>query len=129
MSKKAARDTPRIDKSIWCVAHRIHLVIGSLTKQDRSPLFQQLRKRITNTVGHFNHLSRKTMQLYKKAQELGLKKKKIIQKYETRWNSDFHQLKSIVELWPGMVKMLGTNWNWQKHHYRQQFPRNKKLMI
>jgi hypothetical protein len=100
---KAISKSVRINSGLWCVDHRLHLVVTqALSKVDA---WVDLSSRLNKLVGHFNHSAKATAILKKIAVEMKASRTTLVQNVVTRWNSDLKQIQSVVDLYDCLVRM------------------------
>ena len=101
--KNAVTIADHIQTGIWCVDHRIHLIISDVWK--KCPLWSALSSKVSRLVCHFSHSSKASTKLRNVAQRLGLSRTKLCQRVATRWNSDLRQLQSVRDLWRALEEL------------------------
>ena len=108
--RKGVEKSKLIQTGLWCVDHRIHLMITDVWK--KCPLWAALSGKITRLVGHFSHSSKGSTKLRNEAKRLGLSRTRLSQRVPTRWNSDLKQLESVRDLWRALEEVaLGDSSN------------------
>ena len=114
--QKGSKTNSDIDTSIWCVDHKIHLIVtGSLAAKDKEkkmyifPQWNQLHKKMTGLVNYFHNSGKRTIDLVNKAKALKMTTTKLVQNCPTRWNSDLAQPESIIALLPDTEQIVGPD--------------------
>ncbi|MBF0208903.1 MAG: hAT transposon family protein [Oligoflexia bacterium] len=102
--RKALTDSNTIDVGMWCVDHQIHLIVTQAL--DSVASWIPLSIKLTDLTTYFNKSAKATHQLRKFAIEKGLTRTKLIKKCPTRWNSEKHQIESVLELFPALEQMV-----------------------
>ena len=103
--QKGSKTNSYIDTSMWCVDHKIHLIVtGSLAAKDKTkenvhmstmektrlkkmyicPQWNQLHKKMTGLVNYFRNSGERTIDLVNKAKALKMTTTKLIQNCPTR---------------------------------------------
>ncbi|XP_065660369.1 uncharacterized protein LOC136084165 [Hydra vulgaris] len=73
-----------VQSAIWCVDHRLNLVVSGAVDDKRCPKRSILNHKITKLVGHFNESSQKAMTLVNAAKALNNSRTKLVQRFPTR---------------------------------------------
>ena len=114
--QKGSKTNSDIDTSMWCVDHKIHLMVTcSLAAKDKEkkmhicPQWNQLHKKMTGLVKNIHKSGKRTIDLVNKAKALKMTTTNLVQNCPTRWNSDLAQLESIIALLPTMEQIVGPD--------------------
>jgi len=97
----------KVNTGLWCVDHRIHLVVTKALSNVAA--WADLASRLNKLVGHFNHSAKATAILRKIAVEMKASRTTLVQNVVTRWNSDLKQVNSIIDLYNCLVRMNETD--------------------